>query len=329
MTREFLPIGPEKEINRERILPVYRDRDVDARQIRIAEEWDPDADVVLYEGDCRDLLKQINEPVVRLGVTSPPYNLGKEYEDRVALERYIEVHSGVIRESHRVLVDGGSLCWEVGNYVEDGKIIPLDALLWNYFADEPLNMTCRNRIVWVIPHGLHSRRRFSGRYEVVLWFTKGDGYHFDVDPVRVPSLWPNKKYFKGPRKGEVSSNPKGKNPGDVWTDISNVKHNHPEKTEHPCQFPEALVRRLVLALSKQNEWVLDPYLGSGTTAAVCVQEGRRVVAAELEHRYMKTAKARVRKRIRMAEKQAKSGLTTKPSPVSTSSSAPVAMVRSR
>lgn len=333
MTTESLPAGPEKEINRESILPVYRDRNVDRSQIRVAEEWDPDADVVLYEGDCLDLLKQIKDPVVRLGITSPPYNLGKEYEDHVALEKYIEVHSQVIRDSHNVLVDGGSLCWEVGNYVENGGIVPLDILLWGYFAGEELKMKCRNRIAWVVPHGLHSKNRFSGRYEVVLWFTKGDGYYFDLDAVRVPSLYPKKKYFKGPKKGEVSSNPNGKNPSDAWTDlwggISNVKHNHPEKTEHPCQFPEALVRRIVLALSKKNEWVLDPYLGSGTTAAICVQEGRKVVAAEIEHRYMKTARARVRKRIRLVEKQFESGFRTQPSPASAASVARAIAARSR
>ena len=295
----------------------------------MVDEWDPDADVVLYEGDCRDLLKQITEPTVRAGITSPPYLLGKEYEDRVKLDEYIEVHSEVIRESHRVLVDGGSLCWEVGNYVEDGKVVPLDVLLWKYFTDEPLKMACRNRIAWVVPHGLHSRRRFSGRYEVVLWFTKGDGYYFDLEAVRIPSLWPKKKYFKGPKKGEYSSNPNGKNPSDVWTDISNVKHNHPEKTDHPCQFPEALVRRLVRALCAPAEWVLEPYLGSGTTAAVCVQEGRRVVAAEIEHRYMKTAKARIRKQIRMVEKQSERGFTTQLSPASGTSVARAIAERSR
>src|SRR3989449_5960884 len=287
MTTESLPAGPEKEINRERILPVYRDRDVDRSQIRVAEEWDPDADVVLYEGDCLDLLKQIKDPVVRLGITSPPYNLGKEYEDHVVLEKYIEVHSQVIRDSQNVLIDGGRLGWEVGNYVENGGIVPLDILLWGYFAGEPLKMKCRNRIAWVVPHGLHSRRRFSGRYEVILWFTKGDGYYFDLEAVRVPSLWPKKKYFKGPRKGQYSSNPKGKNPSDVWTGISNVKYNHPEKTTHPCQFPEELVTKLVLSMSRPGEWVLDPYLGSGTTAAVCVEYGRRGLGAELEAKDMK------------------------------------------
>ena len=300
-----------------------------ARSIRVTDEWDPDANVVLYEGDCRDLLKQVKAPTVRLGVTSPPYNVGKEYENRLALNEYIKVHSEVIHESHRVLVDGGSLCWEVGNYVENGEIVPLDALLWDYFTGEPLKMKCRNRIAWVVPHGLHSRRRFSGRYEVILWFTKGDGYYFDLEAVRVPSLWPKKKYFKGPKKGEYSSNPKGKNPSDVWTEISNVKHNHPEKTAHPCQFPEALVRRIVRALSMPNDWVFDPYLGSGTTAAVCVEEGRRVLAAEIDHAYMKIAKARVRKRIRMIEAQPKRGFTDQLSPASATSVSGALSARSR
>jgi len=290
------------------------------RKLRVVDEWDEDADVVLFDGDCRDLLKQIKEPIARLAVTSPPYNMGKEYENNVELEEYLVTHSGIIRECHRVLLDGGSMCWEVGNYVEDGEVVPLDVLLWPYLRDE-LKMKCRNRIVWAVPHGLHSKKRFSGRYEMILWFTKGDDYYFDLDAVRVPPLWPKKKYFKGPKKGQYSSNPKGKNPSDVWP-ITNVKFNHPEKTAHPCQFPEELVRRLVLALSRPGDWVFDPYLGSGTTAAVCVDLGRKVAAAEIEPKYMKIARARVMKRVaRVKDKTKLNSVTSQALPVAGISSA--------
>lgn len=290
------------------------------RKFRVTNEYDEDADVVLYGGDCRDLLKQIERPIFRLCVTSPPYNVGKEYEDRMRLEDYEKLHSQVIRDCYRVILDDGSMCWETGNYVQNGEIIPLDVLLWPYFADE-LKMKCRNRIIWSIPHGLHSKRRFSGRYETILWFTKGDDYYFNLDEVRVPTLWPKKKYFKGPKKGQYSSNPKGKNPSDVWS-ITNVKFNHPEKTEHPCQYPEGLIRRLVLALTKPGDWVLDPYLGAGTTAAVCVDLGRKVAGAEIEPRYMRIARERVMKRVALAKSRSTlDALTSQAVPVAVESSA--------
>ena len=266
-------------------------------RLRIAHKWDPKADVVLYEGDCRTLLAGINAPTFRLVLTSPPYNLAKPYEKkRLAESTYRDIQAEVIRECYRTLLPNGSICWEVGNFVSNGEVVPLDVVLWPIFRDA-LGMKLRNRIVWNVPHGLHAKNRFSGRYEMVLWFTRGDDYYFDLDAVRVPVLWPKKKYFRGPNKGKLSSNPLGKNPEDVWTDlwpITNVKANHPEKTVHPSQFPEELVRRLVLSLTKPGDWVLDPFLGSGTTAAVCARYGRKVVGAEVVGEYVEIAEKRVR-----------------------------------
>ena len=277
------------------------------KKIKIADNFDKNADVVIYHGDCSDLLDSMwttmKKPFVQLVVTSPPYNVGKEYETRIALEDYIKKHSDVISKCYQVLSDKGSICWEVGNYVNNGEVVPIDILMWHYFSNE-LKMKLRNRIIWHVPHGLHCKNRFSGRYETILWFTKTDNYYFNFESVRVPVMWPKKKYYKGPKKGQYSSNPNGKNPSDVW-DITNVKHNHPEKTEHPCQFLEELVRRLVLSLTKPGDWVLDPYLGSGTTAAVCVELGRKVIGAELKKKYLNFATDRVQKKIVLLENASK------------------------
>ena len=157
----------------------------------------------------------------------------------------------------------------------------------------------RNRIVWHFGHGLHCSRRLSGRYETVNWFTKSDHYTFHVDPIRVPQKYPGKKYFKGPKAGQYSCNPLGKNPGDVWT-IPNVKSNHVEKTEHPCQFPVELVERLVLSLSSENDWVLDPFLGTGTSVIAALRRGRRGVGAELVKKYQLIAAYSYQRRFRRA-----------------------------
>jgi adenine-specific DNA-methyltransferase len=246
----------------------------------------------LYQGDCMEFLQTIPDGSVQLVVTSPPYNIGKEYEDVLDIEVYKAQQRRVIKECVRVLKPEGSICWEVGNYVNNGEIIPLDILLYDCFKEHGLKL--RNRIVWQFGHGLHCANRFSGRYETINWFTKSDDYVFNLDPVRVPQKYPGKRHFKGPNRGEYSGNPLGKNPSDVW-DIPNVKANHVEKTDHPCQFPVALVQRLVLSMTNEDDLVFDPFMGVGTTAAAAVVNGRRAAGAEIVKHYYDQAVDRVKK----------------------------------
>ncbi len=246
---------------------------------------------VLYPGDCLKLLKQIPDEEIQLIVTSPPYNIGKEYESKLKLDIYKEQQALVIKECVRVLSKKGSLCWQVGNYVHKGTIIPLDTILYPIFSD--LNLNLRNRIIWRFEHGLHCSKRFSGRYETIVWFTKSDDYVFNLDPVRIPQKYPGKKYFKGPKAGQYSCHPLGKNPGDVWV-IPNVKHNHVEKTTHPCQFPVELVERLVLSMTNKGDWILDPFLGSGSSVIAALKQGRRGAGAEINKKYVKIAYERIK-----------------------------------
>lgn len=258
--------------------------------LTISSAFAEEADLVLFAGDCLDLLATIPDNLVTLVITSPPYNLGKPYEKRLALDNYLAQQRLVINECARILADHGSICWQIGNYVAQGEIIPLDIMLFPLFRD--LNLRLRNRIVWYFGHGLHASKRFSGRYEVILWFTKSDHYTFNLDAVRVPQKYPRKKHFKGPKKGQLSAHPLGKNPGDVW-EIPNVKANHVEKTGHPCQFPVELVERLVLALTDEGDWVLDPFIGVGTTAVASLLHRRKCLGAEIVPDYLEMAKQRV------------------------------------
>jgi len=245
----------------------------------------------LYLGDCLDFLTQIPDRSIQLIITSPPYNIGKEYEKKLDINEYFSQQSRVIKECVRILKDEGSICWEIGNYVEKGEIIPLDILLYDCFKSNGLQL--RNRIVWQFGHGLHCSKRFSGRYETILWFTKSDNYTFNLDAVRVPQKYPGKKHFKGPNVGKYSSNPKGKNPSDVW-DIPNVKNNHIEKTTHPCQFPIALVQRLVLALSNEQDIIFDPFLGVGSTTVAGIINKRKIAGSEIVKKYYDIAYERVK-----------------------------------
>lgn len=244
----------------------------------------------IYEMDCTAGMKLLSDNSIDLVVTSPPYNVGKEYEKKQPLEDYVCWMTKVIDECVRVVSENGSIVFQVGNYVDDGAVYPLDCMLFTEFTKRGL--IPRNRIVWKFGHGLHCTKRFSGRHETALWFTKSDNYVFNLDDVRVPQKYPNKKHYKGKKKGELSGNPLGKNPSDVW-EISNVKHNHPEKTGHPCQFPLDFVNPIILSLSNEGGIVLDPFMGSGTTAVGAVMNKRNFMGFETEHKYIEMANVRL------------------------------------
>lgn len=256
----------------------------------------------IENGDCLKVLKKYDDEKFDLIITSPPYNIGKSYETKTSIEEYLETQEEIIIELIRVLSDKGSICWQVGNYVDKGEIFPLDIYYYQIF--KKLGLKLRNRIIWHFGHGLHASNRFSGRYETILWFTKSDNYIFNLDDVRVPAKYPGKRHFKGPKKGQLSGNPRGKNPSDIWEivvrdwdnelwNIPNVKSNHPEKTSHPCQYPIELVERCVLALTNQKSWVLDPFNGVGSAVLASLKNNRNAIGIDRDEEYCKIAKDRI------------------------------------
>jgi DNA modification methylase len=258
----------------------------------------PGIDYQIKEGDSLTVLQKIEDGKFDLILTSPPYNIGKSYETKTSIEKYLATQEVIIKELVRTLSDKGNLCWQVGNYVDKGEIFPLDIYYYEIFKKFGLKL--RNRIIWHFGHGLHASNRFSGRYETLLWFSKTDNYIFNLDDVRVPSKYPGRLHFKGPKKGLPSGNPLGKNPSDIWEiiqqdwesgmwNIPNVKSNHPEKTSHPCQFPIELVERCVLALTEENSWVLDPFSGVGSTVLGAIKNNRNAMGIEKEEEYCKIA----------------------------------------
>jgi len=258
---------------------------------RIVKTFSNTADVIICNDSCYDFVKTVPDRSVALVITSPPYNIGKKYEKRSSLDEYYRKQEEIVDECVRILADNGSVCWQTGNFVGNSEIVPLDILLYPIFQKH--NLKLRNRIIWQFGHGLHASKRFSGRYETILWFTKTDDYIFNLDSVRVPQKYPNKRYFKGPKTGEFSCNPLGKNPSDIW-DIPNVKNNHVEKTIHPCQFPIELVERLILALTDENDLVFDPFLGVGSTTVAAVKNRRRGMGCEIVDEYYTIAVERTR-----------------------------------
>lgn len=266
----------------------------------------PTSRIVLACNDSLRFTKTLPDNSVKLIITSPPYNIGKSYETRVSIEEYLKTQKEIIQELYRVLSPEGSIIWQVGNFVEKSEVFPLDIYYYPIFKE--LGMQLRNRIVWHFGHGLHASKRFSGRYETLLWFTKSDKYTFNLDDVRIPSKYPGKRYYKGEKKGQISGNPLGKNPTDFWEilqqewekdiwDIPNVKANHPEKTNHPCQFPIELVERCILALTNEDDVVYDPFAGVASTLVAAVLHNRKAYGVDWSQEYVDLGNERIQQAI--------------------------------
>jgi adenine-specific DNA-methyltransferase len=246
----------------------------------------------LFHGDCMELISRMPDNCVDLTIASPPYCIGKAYERSKSLEDFVAEQRRVLPEIVRITKAGGSICWEIGYYAKkNGSIHPLDYEVFAILAAIK-GIVLRNRIIWTFGHGVHGRHRFSGRHETIMWFTKGDAYAFDLDAVREPQKYPGKTMSSGPRKGQLSGNPKGKNPSDVWS-IPNVSAKHTEKLQHPCQFPIGLADRLVRALCPQDGIVFDPYMGSASAGVAAILNGRRFIGSEIKKSYIQIATDRL------------------------------------
>jgi DNA modification methylase len=268
----------------------------------ISDKFDTKEHIVITASDTLAALNILPDLQFKLAVSSPPYNIGKVYERQIELQHYIDWQAEIIKQLARIVSEDGSIVWQVGNFVDEGEIFPLDIYFYPIF--KALGLQLRNRIIWHFDHGLHTKKRFSGRYEVLLWFTKSKNYIFNLDPVRVPSKYPGKLHYKGDKKGQPSGNPLGKNPSDYWKiihqewedgiiEIPNVKSNHPEKTLHPCQFPIELIERCVLALTNEDDWVIDPFGGVGSSLIAAIKHNRRGMMIDRDDQYIRVAKERI------------------------------------
>ncbi len=248
-------------------------------------------DCLLYAGDCLELMKKIDPALVDLTVTSPPYNIGKEYEEPMPLENYLDWCKNWISEIHRVTKDQGAFWLNIGylEIPEKGKAVPIPYLLWDktpfYFIQE---------VIWNYGAGVAGRKFFSPRNEKLLWYVKDqENYVFNLDDIRDKNVkYPNQK-----KNGKLKCNPLGKNPSDVWQIpkvTSGANRSSKERMPHPAQFPIALIDRIVKASSNPNEIVLDPFLGSGTSAIVALSNGRKFVGFEINEKYCDLAVERIK-----------------------------------
>jgi adenine-specific DNA-methyltransferase len=248
----------------------------------------------IYCTDCLTALKSLPSGVVDLTVTSPPYNIGKEYESPLPIEEYLSWCERWMAEVHRTTASAGAFWLNVGYVALEGraKAIPLPYLLWRrcpfYLVQE---------IVWNYGAGVSARKSLSPRNEKLLWYVKDcEQYTFHLDAIRDPDV----KYPQQKKNGKLRCNTIGKNPSDVWQIAkvtSGENRSSPERMPHPAQFPLDLIDRIVRGFSNVGDLIFDPFLGSGTVAIAGLRHGRRVIGFEINRRYCEVAARRIRRHL--------------------------------
>lgn len=265
--------------------------------------------VLLFRGDILEMMRCVPSNLLNLSVTSPPYNIGKEYEVVRPVDEYLDWCEAWIKELHRITENEGAFWLNLG-YIEippKARALPLSYLLWNR---TPFSLI--QEVVWNYGAGVACRNIFSPRNEKFLWYVKNpDRYCFNLDAVRDPDV----KYPLQRKNGKLKCNPAGKNPTDVWQFpkvTSGTDRSSEERTPHPAQFPIAVIDRIIKASSNMDDLVLDPFMGSGTTAEVALRNGRQVVGFEINPAYVEIASRRLDgyfEGVRYAKAQGKLPLT--------------------
>ncbi|MFX0098480.1 MAG: DNA-methyltransferase [Candidatus Hodarchaeota archaeon] len=253
--------------------------------------------VKLYKGNCLVGLKQMNDESVDLIITSPPYNINlksrndytENYFDNLPEVNYrVQLHS-LVQELHRVIKPRGSIWINMKSRWMDGKQNTVTASKGS--LEPPMwlldytrsNLILKNLVIWNYDINSDTQNnKFHPRYEFFFWFVKDPKeYNFYIDRIRTT-----------PKTKDKRNNPLGANPTDVWY-VPLVKGNSKERNDHPAQYPESLVERIILGCSNEGEVVLDPFLGSGTTLNVALKHGRNGIGFEIEEEYLKNARSRI------------------------------------
>ncbi len=246
---------------------------------------------LLYNGDSLDFMAKLPSEVIDLTITSPPYNIGKEYENVKPLNDYISWCEKWISQVYDLTKEYGSFLLNLGYLeIEDvGRNVPIPYLLWDktpfYFIQE---------IIWNYGAGVTCKKILSPRNEKILWYVKNKKkYTFNLDPIRDPNV----KYPNSKRNGKLRVHPLGKNPSDVWQ-IAKVtsgrNRSSKERTKHPAQFPNELIDKFVKGWSNENDLILDPFIGSGTTAEMSLKNNRNCIGFEIREDYCQTAVKRIK-----------------------------------
>lgn len=245
---------------------------------------------LIYHIDCLDAMTILPAECIDLTVTSPPYNIGKQYENPLPIDEYLNWCEKWIAEIYRLTLPAGAFWLNLGylSLPNRAKAIPIPYLLW-----DRVSFYLIQEVVWNYGAGVAGSKFFSPRNEKFLWYVKDqDDYIFNLDDVRDPNVkYPNQK-----KNGKIKVNAKGKNPTDVWEFpkvTSGRNRSSKERTPHPAQFPIAIIERIIKASSNQQDLILDPFMGSGSTAVACLGLDRLFVGFEIREDYCEIAASRI------------------------------------
>ena len=236
----------------------------------------------IITGDCIEILGKIDKPCVDLIFADPPFNIGYKYDkynDKQQKEHYIAWTKEWMSTCKKVLKPNGSFYIAIGDdYAANVKVI----------ADE-IGLVMRNWIIWHYTFGQQTKDKFAKSHTHILYFSNDKKeFTFNDHAVRVPS---DRQLLYNDKR----ANPRGKMPDDVWNTYSRVCGTFKERTGwHPCQMPESLLKRIISVSSNPGDCVLDPFSGSGTTAAAALQLGRHYVGIEISDEYVKNTRKRLK-----------------------------------
>jgi adenine-specific DNA-methyltransferase len=241
-------------------------------------------------GDCRVLMKDLEAKSIKLIVTSPPYNLSKDYglyADDVHIDHWKDLIEETFKEAHRVLTPDGSFFLNVSP-IPDKKtkeIIPLDSISWQIAKNNGFYL--RNKIIWHFNNMQNCVNRLSGRWEAVLWFVKDlNNYTFNLKDVKIPCITQGDKRFNAEA---------GRNPTDVWyfNRVNNMTKIKLGLIEHPCIYPVEMIERIIKMSTHEGEWILDPFVGSGTTLVAAKRLKRNSIGFDVNANFEKLVQKRL------------------------------------
>lgn len=237
-------------------------------------------------GDAVDVLKKLPNNCVHLMVTSPPYNVGKEYDKDLTLGEYLDFIEDVMREVYRVLVWGGRVCFNVANLGRK-PYIPLHAYLIQRF--EEIGFLFRGEIIWDKGEAVSGSSTAWGSWMSASNPTLRDQHEYII----VLSKGDFRRDGRG-RRSTISKEEFLEFTRSVWR----FPPESAEKVGHPAPFPEELPYRCIQLLTFEGDVVLDPFVGSGTTCVAALKTGRHCIGIDIEEKYVEMARERIRRVLR-------------------------------
>jgi site-specific DNA-methyltransferase (adenine-specific) len=236
----------------------------------------------LWRADVAELLADLPDGSVDLVVTDPPYAIGRaDWDEFASLDAYVDWCDGWLAEIARVLAPHGS-----------AYVCGFSEILADVKARSARRFAGCRWLIWYYRNKANLGRDWGRSHESILHLRQSRDVRIDVDAVRIPYNDHTKKYpervqavssqyGRGVRRDRWEPHPLGAKPRDVL-EIPVICNGTAERTHHPTQKPEALIERLLLASSRPGDLVVDPFVGSGTTAVVAERLGRRWIAGDAD-----------------------------------------------